>query len=130
MKNILTILLILMLPVTVYAILNKNSNDTIAFAQNKNLPSLMTFTSTMCIDCQKMKGIIKEIEGSYSDKINFVSVDATSKDKNVQKNIKKHNITLVPTMVFIDENGNAYNKIEGYIEKDELIKEIEDMLNG
>ena len=130
MKNIITILLILVLPVLVYLIMSKNSNDFSAIAKEKNMPSLMTFTSTMCMDCQKMKGILKEIQPLYQDKMNFISINATEKDRKVQNYIKKHNVVLVPTMVFLDENGNEVNKIEGYIPKEELIKEIEEVING
>ncbi len=130
MKNIITIVLILVLPVLVYLIMSKNSNDFSAIAKEKNMPSLLTFTSTMCMDCQKMKGVLKEIQPSYQDRINFISINATEKDRKVQNYIKKHNVVLVPTMVFLDENGNEVNKIEGYIPKEELIKEIEEVING
>ena len=130
MKNIITIVLILVLPVLVYLIMSKNSNDFSAIAKEKNMPSLLTFTSTMCMDCQKMKGVLKEIQPSYQDRINFISINETEKDRKVQNYIKKHNVVLVPTMVFLDENGNEVNKIEGYIPKEELIKEIEEVING
>ncbi len=130
MKNIITIALILILPIAVYTILSKNSSNIIAFAQEGNKPSLMAFTSTMCMDCQKMKGIIKEIEDNYNDKINFVSINALDKNRKVQSYVKKHHVVLVPTIVFLDENGNEVNKIEGYIPKEELIKEIEEVING
>ena len=90
----------------------------------------MSFTSTMCIDCQKLKRNLNEIEGLYQNKINFVTLNATEKNKKVQQLVKKHGIVLVPTMVFLDIEGNEMNKIEGYVEKEDIKKELEELLNG
>ena len=51
-------------------------------------------------------------------------------NKKVQDLIKKHGVVLVPTIILIDRNGNNINKIEGYIEKEKLIVEIEEAING
>ena len=130
MKNIITILLILILPIVAYLVMNKNSQDIIANAKENNLPTLMTFSSTMCIDCQKMKTVINDVKDTYSDKINFVSINALDINKRVKDYIKKYGVVLVPTMIFIDANGNMTNKIEGYIPKEQLITEIEETING
>ena len=130
MKNIITILLILFVPVAVYLYLSKNSDTTSAIAKDKTRPSIMIFTSTMCLDCQKMKSVINEVQPIYSDKINFISINALDKNKKVQDDIKKYGVVLVPTIIFVDENENQKNKIEGYIPKEQLITEIEDIING
>lgn len=129
MKNIITILLIIIVPVAVYLYLGENSDTTSAVAKDKTKPSVMIFTSAMCLDCQKMKSVINEVQPIYSDKINFLSINALDKNKKVQEYIKKYGIVLVPTIIFVDENENQKNKVEGYIPKEELIEEIEDVIN-
>lgn len=129
MKNIITILLILILPICAYLMIKKETNNFTAIAKN-NSPSLYIYTSTMCMDCQKLKKLINEIEPNYKERINFLIINALEKDRKVQSDIKKYGITLVPTMIFIDRNGNQTNKIEGYIEKEKLITEIEETING
>ncbi len=130
MKNIITILLVLILPVTAYFFMSRNSDELSAMANDKNHPSMLIFTSTMCMDCQKMKSVIKEVEPQYSNKINFVHINALDKNRKVQENIKKYHVVLVPTLVFVDENGNQTNKIEGSVSKEALITEIEEAING
>lgn len=130
MKNIITILLILIVPISAYLFMSKNSETISAIAKDKNNPSIIIFTSSMCMDCQKMKGVIKEVEPTYNDRINFISINALDKSRKVQDYIKKYGIVLVPTMIFVDENENQTNKIEGFIPKDKLIIEIEDAING
>ena len=130
MKNIITILLILIVPICAYLFMSRNSVDIMANAKENNLPVLMAFTSSMCMDCQKMKGILKEVEGDYTGKINFVMINALDKNRKVKDYLKKYNIVLVPTMIFLDENGNQINKIEGAVTKEVLISEIEEAING
>ena len=83
----------------------------------------------MCLDCQKLKLVIDDVSDNYSDKINIVKVNIDN-SKKVNDYIKKYGIQLVPTTVFLDENGNKINKIEGFIEKDEFIKNLEGVING
>ena len=130
MKNIITILLILIIPIVAYLIMSKNSKDIIAVSKENNLPTLMAFSSTMCIDCQKMKKLLNEIEPTYQNKINFISINALDKDKKVKNYVNKYGVVLVPTLIFVDTNGNVTNKIEGFIPKEELISEIEEAING
>ncbi len=129
MKNLIISLLILVIPVSTYLFLNKNSIDYTAMANDKNNPSLLIYTSTMCLDCKKMKEVIKELESSYADKINFISINALDNNKKIQESIKKHEVKVVPTLVFTDINGGETDKVEGYIPKEELINKIEEAIN-
>ena len=129
MKNFLIIMLILILPVSTYLFLNKNSSGIAAIASDSNNPSILIYTSAMCLDCRKMKDVISEIEGSCSDKINFISIDALDNNRKIQESIKKYDIKVVPTLVFTDVNGKEINKIEGFISKEELMKKIEEAIN-
>lgn len=130
MKNIITIVLILIVPALIYTIIKKESQDINTYAKDNNLPTMMTFSSTMCLDCQKMKEIIKEVEDNYKNKINFVSINATDKTNSVKNLVKQYSIVLVPTMVFIDKENKEVKRIEGAITKDELISELEELYNG
>lgn len=131
MKNIITIAIILILPVLIYSFMHtRTSSDISALAKDNNKPGLMIFTSAMCMDCQKMKTVIKEIEPSYSDKINFISINAIDKSKSVKDMVKKYKVVLVPTLIFLDVNQNETNRVEGFIPKEELISDIEEAING
>lgn len=131
MKNIITIAVILILPVLIYSFMNKHTtSDISAQAKDTNKPTLMIFTSTMCMDCQKMKTVIKEVEPEYSDKINFVPVNAIDKSKSVKDMVKKYKVVLVPTLIFLDKNQSETNRVEGFIPKEELVSDIEEAING
>ena len=129
MKNIIVIALIFVLPLTAYFFMPKNTDFEAVASDSKN-PNVFVFTSAMCMDCKKMKGVLKEVEPSYSSSINFVHIDALQNSKKVQKQIKKYQVTLVPTLIYADENGNQKSKTEGYIPKEQLVSELEALING
>ena len=129
MKNITIILLILIIPIAAFLFLDKNkATSDIALADNR--PSFILFTSTMCLDCQKVKQELAQIEDNYSDKINIVKINALEKKSNTKQMIKKYNITLVPTLIFIDKNDKTIYRTEGYMSKEEMKEQLENLLNG
>lgn len=130
MKNIITILLIIVVPIVAYLYVSKNSDKTIAATRNLNLPTVLAFTSTMCMDCQRIKSVLAEVEPGYSDKVNFEYVQALDKSKKVKDSIKKYGVVLVPTIILLDKDGNQMTKIEGFMEKQDLVSEIEALING
>lgn len=130
MKNIIIVLLILILPIVAYIYMSNNIGESVAATRNSDLPTVITFTSSMCMDCQKIKSVLAEIEPNYSQKVNFEYVQALDKSKKVKDSIKKYGVVLVPTMIFIDKNGKQLNKIEGFLEKEKLEAEIEELING
>ena len=129
MRNIIIILLVLIIPICTYLFLSNESTDYMVMANDKNHPNLLIYTATMCLDCKKMKEIISEIESDYSDKINFISINALDNNTKIQDSIKKHDVKVVPTIVFTDTKGEATNKIEGFIPKEELIVKIKEAIN-
>lgn len=129
MKNIIIILLILILPITIYTMLSNNVQNNRALAKNTNNATLKIYSSTMCLDCQKLKKELQDIEVDYQNKINIQKFNALEKNKQVQEDISKYEITLVPTMIFIKKDGKTSKKIEGFIPKEQIIEEIESTIN-
>jgi len=131
MKNLFIILLILILPIVAYVVLDSGRNkNIISTAEALNKPIVMIFTSTMCSDCQKMKKVIAKIEPNYTEKIEFVKVNASSSEKQTQDLIKKYNVYLVPTMIFIDKNGKQVKKQEGSMSESMFEAELKALSNG
>ncbi len=131
MRNLVIILLILILPVIAYITLDsKKHQEVISLAEAGNKPTVMIFTSTMCSDCMKMKKVIAEVEPNYKDKIEFMKIDAGSNDPQIQSLVKKHNVYLVPTMVFVDKAGKQKHRTEGSMTKAEFEKKLKDIING
>jgi len=120
-KNILIILFIFLVPVISYFMLTM-SNESTAKTVQTGKPQVVKFTSQMCLDCQTMNKIIKELYPNYSEDIVLTEIQVQDGKPQTQEQIDKYNVTLVPTIILIDSQGKQVRRIEGAISKDEMDK--------
>ena len=119
-KNIVIILAIFIVPMLAYWGLTQSSSSTAKNVDNLGKPQVIKFTSAMCLDCQKMTKIFAELKPKYGDKIIFTDINVQDKNSFAQEQIKKHNITLVPTVILINSNGKQVKRIEDAIPQAEM----------
>lgn len=119
------ITLFLLLSFTVTNCTNAQNNKTNnTNSQNKEaIKHKVTFIelgSVRCIPCQKMQPVMKSIEEKYAGQVKVIFHDVwTSEGKSYAD---KYKINLIPTQVFIDENGKEYYRHQGYFPEEELIE--------
>ena len=119
-KNLIIILLILLVPIVAYMALTKSTATTAQPNDVIGKPQVLKFTSSMCLDCQKMTKIFTEIFPKYEGTIVLTEIPVQDGSSFTNSQIEKFNVTLVPTIILIDSNGNQVKRIEGAIEKDEM----------
>jgi len=68
-------------------------------------PIFMFFRSDSCEACLEMKKIVDQIFPDYEEKIAFIDVDAYDPQNNSL--MKRAHIQAIPTLFFIDKNGQA-----------------------
>ncbi len=120
-KNLITILLIFAVPVIAYMALTRSNATTAQTAENTaNKPQVIKFTSAMCLDCQKMNQIFKEIFPQYEGAIILTEIPVQDSTSFTNSQIEKYNVTLVPTIILLDSTGKQVKRIEGAIEKEEM----------
>ena len=66
--------------------------------------------SVSCIPCKKMVPIMQSIEKKYGAQIKVIFHDV-KKDKS---KIEQYKVELIPTQVFLDENGKEIHRHVGY----------------
>ena len=76
--------------------------------------------SVRCIPCQKMEKVIEEVNKKYPKKVKTIFYDVWTKEGEPYAD--KYHINLIPTQVFLDENGKEYFRHEGYFPMEELEK--------
>lgn len=123
-KNTIIVLLIFAIPLITYFMLTF-SNVTTAKTAQEGKPQVLKFTSQMCLDCQTMNKIFKNIFPKYENEIILTEIQVQDKNSFNQSMIKKHNVTLVPTIILIDSNGKVTRRIEGAIPESEMDKCLE-----
>ena len=79
--------------------------------------------SVNCIPCKMMQPVMKEIEKEYGDTVKVIFYDVWTKDGKKYGQIYK--IKLIPTQIFMDENGKEFFRHQGYFKK-EKIKDLID----
>jgi len=125
-KNLIVILAIFIIPLLTYVMLTISNNPTTAKDSFTGKPQVLKFTSQMCLDCQTMNKVFKEIFPKYKDDIELIEIQVQDKNNYNQSMIEKHNVTLVPTIILIDSEGKQVKRIEGAIPSSEM----DDCLKG
>ena len=117
-KNIIIVLLVLLVPIFAYMMLNSNSgNDPMSVNAKTTKPQIIKFTSAMCLDCQTMNKIMKEVYPQYKDKIELTEIQVQDNKPSTQEWIKKYDVTLVPTIILMNSSGQQVRRIEGAVDK-------------
>ncbi len=80
--------------------------------------------SVNCIPCKQMQPVMKAIEEKYAGDINVIFYDVWSAEE--KHYAQTYKIKLIPTQVFLDENGNEFFRHEGFFPE----KEIDKLLQG
>lgn len=79
--------------------------------------------SVRCKPCQQMQPVMKSIEEKYPDQVNVIFHDIwTPLGKPMAD---KFNIQIIPTQVFLDENGVEFFRHEGYFAEGDLVKVLQ-----
>ena len=125
-KNFITIILLFFVPIVAYMTLTKSAQSTAQINDGAPKPKVVKFTSTMCLDCQKMNKIFKNIFPKYKDEIILTEIHVQDGSSFSDDEVKKYNVTLVPTIILIDSKGKQVKRIEGAISE----KEMENCLKG
>ena len=82
--------------------------------------------SVRCIPCQKMQAVIKQVEEKYPTQIKTVFYDVWTDEGKPFAEI--YNIDLIPTQVFLDENGKEFYRHQGYFPFKELDQILQEQL--
>ncbi len=92
--------------------------------QSKPKVTFVELGSVNCIPCKKMQPVMKAIEEKYGDEVKVVFYDVWTAEQKPYA--EKYKIKLIPTQVFLDENGKEFFRHEGFYPE----KEIDKLLQG
>lgn len=125
-KNIIIISLIFAIPLMLYMALTA-SNSSNAKTTNAGQPQVLKFTSAMCLDCQTMNKVFKDIFPKYEGKIILTEIQVQDRNSFNNEQIKKYNVTLVPTIVLLNSNGQQVRRIEGAVSKEKMDSYLQEL---
>ena len=127
-KNILTIIVIFLIPLALYFGLTKDK-----FATPQSVAAtgaeILKFSSPMCYECQELEKIFDEVFEKYDKNIKLKKIYVTNRDKATNELIKEYSVKLVPTTVFI-KDGSVLRRIEGTMQPKILENYLKELTNG
>lgn len=124
-KTILTVLAIIILPILAFWGISFSKESVSVAKTGENIPKVIKFSSSMCLECKQVEEIFKEILPQYKDKFEYISVMVDSRKDMNNDLIKQYNIQLVPTVVMVNTDGKINKRIEGAVSKAKYKKYIE-----
>lgn len=92
-------------------------------AQSKEIKPKVTFIelgSVNCIPCKMMQPVMEAIEKKYGDQVKVIFYDVWTQEQ--KKYAQQYKIKLIPTQVFLDENGKEFHRHEGFYPEAEIDK--------
>lgn len=94
------------------------SPDDLKDSGQKAKVTFIELGSVNCIPCKLMQPVMKSIEKKYDGQVDVIFYDVW-KDK---RPAEKYGINLIPTQVFLDENGKEILRHEGFFAEEEIDK--------
>lgn len=86
----------------------------------KPIITFIELGSVNCIPCKKMQPVMKAIEQKYGDAVRVIFYDVWTEEQKPYS--KKYGIRLIPTQLFLDENGKEFFRHEGFYPEEEIHK--------
>ncbi|OGI04178.1 MAG: hypothetical protein A2Y25_08700 [Candidatus Melainabacteria bacterium GWF2_37_15] len=122
-SSLIVILAIFVIPLALYFFFKMPSgNDFAAVSATPGKAKLLQFTSPMCYDCNRIEKELAPLKtaAEYKNTIIFEKIDVSKRTPAVDQLITKYNVDVVPTLVFLDKNGNMINREQGYMAQQQL----------
>lgn len=129
MKNKIIILMTLFIPLSIFIFLQHITNNTEATAlpDSVGIAKLIKFYSPMCSECKTVAKNVEDVMDEYNSTVILEEINAAKGDKKTKDLISKYNVTVVPTLIFVDKEGNTCNKVEGMIQKEEIKRNLDEI---
>jgi len=98
----------------------KTENPTKTDLKTKPQVTFVELGSVNCIPCKQMQPVMKAIEEKYPEQVKVIFYDVWT--ESGRPYAQQYKIRVIPTQVFLDENGNEFFRHEGFFPLAEIEK--------
>jgi thioredoxin 1 len=127
MKPVTRILIIalvcILAGVAILAGSNSETANEVVTPADQNLPRLLDLGSHYCTPCQLM---VPELDALSEEYAGVVDVEFIDVNEN-QNAAESYGIKLIPTQIFIDEDGNELFRHEGFMSREEMAAKLAEL---
>ncbi|MCP4580644.1 MAG: thioredoxin family protein [candidate division Zixibacteria bacterium] len=92
------------------------ANLELSSAETMKLPKLIDLGSDHCKSCKKMMPVLDSLRIAYQGKAEIIFIDV----KKDRKSARKYGITMIPTQVFLDAEGNEVHRHVGFMSAESI----------
>lgn len=85
--------------------------------------TMLNVGNEMCLSCERMASIIKELEREYHGKAAFYCIDL----RRHKKRSVRYRLHAIPTQIFYDADGRERFRHEGYLSKKRCISFLKEL---
>ena len=97
--------------------------STLNEALRAGVPVIVKLGSDKCIPCRTMNPIIKELAVEQDGRAVFLALDVYQN----RELAGKFSVRVIPTVIFFDKHGQPKAKKEGFMNKMQLLKAIDEL---
>ena len=97
------------------------TEKTILAALSSGRPTVVDFGARSCIPCKKMAPILESLAGEYRGRAGVLFIDVHED----QATARKFRIQMIPTQIFFDPEGKEVKRHIGFLDKPEIVKELQ-----
>jgi thioredoxin 1 len=76
--------------------------------------------SVTCIPCKKMQPVMEKLKENFPKDVNVVFYDVWTEEHSIYA--REFNIRMIPTQIFLDENGEEYYRHEGFFPYEQIVE--------
>ena len=87
-------------------------------------PLVIDFWATWCGPCKRLAPTIEELATEYADRVNIGKCDVEEDDELAMQ----FQVSSIPTVVFINKQGEMFKRLVGLQSKATLVENIEQLL--
>lgn len=124
MKNILLTIVLVASVIIQGSYAQSKDNKTKAPNTKKAKVTFIELGSVNCVPCKMMQPVMKAIKEKYGEQVKVVFYDVWTQEQ--KKYAQEYRIKLIPTQVFLDENGKEFHRHEGFYPEAEIDKILQD----
>jgi FKBP-type peptidyl-prolyl cis-trans isomerase 2 len=99
------------------------SSAALTDALSNGKPTLAEFGSETCAPCRQMKPILEALTEEYKDRANILIIDVYD-DMALTRS---YGIVGIPTQIFFDSNGEEITRHTGFMAKEDVIAQLEEL---
>jgi thioredoxin 1 len=97
------------------------TETTVLAALSSGRPTVIDLGARSCIPCRKMVPILESLAGEYRGRASVMFIDVHED----QAAAKRFRIQMIPTQIFFDAKGKEVKRHIGFMEKEDIIKELQ-----